>query len=226
MEERTMKPTLLLVPALMLAGAAPAAAQSLQPFNGLYVGVTGGYENYNVKIGRQGTSGVGDILGIGNDDRSPNMEGVFYGGLVGYRMRMDNFMFGVEGTLTQSQADKTITTANGRLKLDSDLTWGASALAGFVMAERTLFYGRAGYVWNEFGSPIEVNSGNVFNRYKNDKTLGGIRVGLGAEWLLTQSISLRAEANYTFYDSYRDRNIDRRINPDGLQAGAAVIFGF
>jgi outer membrane immunogenic protein len=230
-----MKRLMVLTPMIFLAGTGMAAAQSASPFSGLYIGATGGYESYDVEIRAQKEDddifGDGGLLDFDDDHFSPSMKGWFYGGLLGYRVQTGNMVWGVEGLLTKSRADKTIVTPTGNLYLDSDITYGVSGMIGSVMNERTLVFLKGGYVWNDFGTPVDVDNDDgelddIFDSDDNSETLGGIRVGAGAEFAMTQNISLRGEANYTFYESYPDADIARYVDPDAWQLSAALIYSF
>jgi len=230
-----MKRLMVLTPVIFLAGTGMAAAQSASPFTGLYIGATGGYESYDVEIraAREDDDvfGEGGLLDFDNDHFSPNMDGWFYGGLVGYRLQSGNLVWGVEGILTKSNADKTIATPGGNLYLDSDITYGVSGTVGTLFNDRTMGYLKGGYVWNDFGTPVNLVDDNgdlddIFDSDDNSQTLGGIRVGAGMEFAMTENVAVRGEANYTFYESYADADIARFVDPDALQVSAAVIYAF
>jgi opacity protein-like surface antigen len=104
-------------------------------------------------------------------------------------------------------------------------------MIGSVMNERTLVFLKGGYVWNDFGTPVDVDNDDgelddIFDSDDNSETLGGIRIGAGAEFAMTQNISLRGEANYTLYESYPDADIARYVDPDAWQLSAALIYSF
>lgn len=108
---------------------------------------------------------------------------------------------------TQSSSETT--------KLDSGISVGVGARAGYEFLPNALVYLRAG--WQ--GTSYKVSSRFKFNgttdpsqSLTNREFLSGIRVGAGGEFALTPSIFVRLDYTYTLYQEFDDKSAPM---PDG-----------
>ncbi|MGM0585239.1 MAG: outer membrane beta-barrel protein [Pseudomonadota bacterium] len=75
---------------------------------------------------------------------------------------------------------------------------GVSARAGWVVNESFLLYARAGVVWGRFDADYRTTG-----RVANDTVdLAGLRVGVGMEAPLTETLDLRLDYTRTHYESF------------------------
>ena len=148
---------------------------------------------------------------------SSNGTGAIAGGQVGCNYQDGNWVFGVEGEGWWSGIKGTnsfsegISNSEGFAERDFSTTknkydFAISGRAGITF-DRTLIYGKAGWVWGKFNFsegetggccntetlPIETATGNA--------TLNGLLLGLGIEHALTQNWTVKLEYNYLRYGS-------------------------
>ena len=94
-------------------------------------------------------------------------------------------------------------------KIESDMTYGISFLAGYKFTEATSLYGRLGYQrtkfkasYNESSSATDQNFIDFDSFSESDsKTFGGIRFGVGMETAISSNASLRLDWSQTHYSS-------------------------
>lgn len=162
--------TLAVVLAATTLATASANAQSGdQKFTGAYGGIEAGVD---------WTKLAGDV----KRDRN-----IYYGGVIGYRVQMDNNMVvGLEGSFGDSGYKNNATGAN------SDYELGASVVVGqaFGRDGSNLLYGKAGYVRARFDP--SADKGDSYND-------SGWRFGGGYERALNDNLSLRVGGDYTTY---------------------------
>jgi outer membrane immunogenic protein len=194
-----MKKYLLASAALIMAGPAlaadlpvmaePAAPAYIAPtafnWSGFYVGANIGY----------GFSGDFDAFGLDGADG-------FTGGVqAGFNYQYDPLVVGIEGEIDYSDIN------DGAAGFNGDLNWRGSITPrlGFAV-DRFMPYVKAGLA---FGS-VEIKT----PLGKDDQVLYGWTVGGGAEYAVTNNVSVRAEYNYT------------DLGDDDFNAGARVNSGF
>jgi len=115
-------------------------------------------------------------------DTAQDRDGVAYGGVAGYDFAYRGAVVGGEVSLEDS--DLNI----GRLKASRDLA--ASARVGFIVAPRTMLYGKVGYATTRVEGPYGIHT-----------NLEGVRFGGGAEFALTQKTYISAEYRRTEYEN-------------------------
>lgn len=186
-----------LVLSLIVASAfalSPARADDYSPFNGLYVGLHGGYD-------WQDTGGVFDNQGGATNLSSLNLDGPIIGGQLGYNYMINSFVVGIEADATASVNSSDSVVNNAGLPVYEQL----SAEIGYLASVR----GRLGFVMNDV--MIFATGGIGFGEFKFTENapatpfLGSLRFqesgavyGGGLEWNLMQGVSLRGE--YLHYD--------------------------
>lgn len=203
--------TLFLSLAACTAIATPqiALAQSSDdPFTGVSVGLQGGYESHSVdEVILEGANSV--TL----DDKD---SGAIYGGYVGYDVQLNNFVIGVEAGFTPNGTTISDDIANGgSAQLNPKWSANASARAGFVLADRALVYGRAGYNRMRYSENRFVNGNDTAIASINENA-DGFMFGGGAEVAFNEYASLRVE--------YRRINMDGSIKSNQVLAGATLRF--
>lgn len=101
-------------------------------------------------------------------------------------------------------------------KLESGISVGVGARAGYEVLPNALLYLRAG--WQ--GTSYKVSSRYTFNgatdpsqSLTNREFLSGVRVGAGGEFALTPNIFVRLDYTYTLYQEFDDKSAPM---PDGF----------
>jgi outer membrane immunogenic protein len=144
-------------------------------WSGFYIGVNAGY-------GFAGS--FEDRVGINLD----NADGFVGGVQAGYNASFDPLVLGIEGELDYAN----ISDQNGIF--EGNLNWRGSLTPrlGFAV-EQFMPYIKGGVA---FGS-VEIKTPGV----SDDQVLVGWTIGAGAEYLITNNVSVRAEYNYTDLNS-------------------------
>lgn len=170
--------------AALLAPVSVQAQGASRAFDGLYVGVHGGYGG--------GTSDLSCDLGGCVGDM--NTSGGFVGGQIGFNKSYGGLILGIEGDVafTNIEGDAFFTGKNATSELD----WMATlrARAGGVVMDGTMAYVTAGIAW---GAWNDSGSIGAINASASDVRTG-FTVGGGFETKLSQSMSLKLE--YLFVD--------------------------
>lgn len=167
---------------LLVVGISHAAwaQESDDRFAGLYLGAEAG-ANFN-------DSDLGDA-------------GFTFGGIAGYRWQSSsNFLWGIEGTFGKPESPSSLGTI---FDVDYNYDWSAAVTAAITFGDTNLIFAKAGwaglqadrnairYEPDENGNPQPVG----FSRqgFHDD----GLRLGLGYEHAISDSLSLRVSADYT-----------------------------
>jgi outer membrane immunogenic protein len=182
---------------------APPPPPVIASWTGFYIGIHGGVAGFNAKQsthvtpGSQNTGQEGLCEDVFTGTCRLSDTSAVFGGQVGYNWQIQNWVLGVEGDGSWTNAKSSIffplsrnTTGTAFSKLD----WLASARGrvGFVVADgAALIYGTAGGAWAGAKAGWVENAGyNVpFN-----KTLTGWVAGGGVEAMLSRNWTIRAEA--------------------------------
>jgi outer membrane immunogenic protein len=138
-----------------------------------------------------------------------NGTGGLAGGQVGCNYQDGNWVFGVEGegwwsgiraksaSLNNEGFGETFTTKN---KWDFSI----AARAGIAF-DRTLVYGKAGWVWGKFdlfeNDPCQFCGGFLGFTDSASATLNGLLLGVGIEHAITNNWTIKAEYNYLRFGS-------------------------
>lgn len=177
--------------ALAVLAANPAVAASPPPiFNwtGCYIGLNAGGGTMNDSFTGTSNSGAGAVAG----------------GQVGCNYQNGNWVFGVEGEGYWSGIKNSL-SENGPFSSFGESTRNKYdfSIAGRLGAtfDRTMVYGKAGWVWgqfefsemNSFGSPTTTDS------FSKSGGLNGLLLGIGVEHALTRNWTVKLEYNYLNY---------------------------
>jgi outer membrane immunogenic protein len=152
-------------------------ADAAHNWDGFYMGIGVAGQGTGIDFADIGKKGDLDI-----DGRRAGLSGI-----AGFNYTSGGWLLGVEGSFGSIGFDKTKDiTGLGRVKAKSD--WlGTMQVRGGYAFDDLLLYGTAGLALQD----LEFNSslGGKF-----DKTLTGTVVGIGAEYALSDSWAMRAEA--------------------------------
>lgn len=127
-------------------------------------------------------------------------EGWLGGVTAGYNVQAGNIVFGVETDLQASDfAASGETTIDGIATTSTlDVDWfGTANLRVGYAAGPTLFYLKGGLAYGELNGSTTATDGSYTGTIANSDDLAlGYAVGAGAEYALTDTISLKAEYQY------------------------------
>lgn len=135
-----------------------------------------------------------------------NFSGGLYGG---YGINFSHFYIGTELSATYNALNKS-TSANGtsgsvQLSVKQPIIVGLDLIPGYITASRSvLFYGRLGLA----GSLIQLGFTDPVNNNTKTNKLGlGLRAGLGIEYFMGDTFSLRTEYIYNSYNKVSGSDI-------------------
>lgn len=209
--------------AVAILAAGTLSAQSADMYRGLdplaswggfYGGIHLGYGDPNFKGQWHTCCTTGNRLNIGG----MNMKGVLGGGHVGYNHQMGSFVFGVEADLSGGWMRErgTFTTTSAQWEGKVDLLSSVRARLGMAFDDVHIYAtGGVAFVRSSFGAI--TSSDEPLQKVSLD-TFGGV-VGGGAEWKVTDRISLRGEVLYYIFNGKRH---DLRDFGDGGTVGDFV----
>jgi outer membrane immunogenic protein len=149
-----------------------------------------------------------------------NGSGGLAGGQLGCNYQDGNWVFGVEGEGYWSGIKSTFADSNPSFTLqglpftnqDTDTTknkndLSIAARAGIAF-DRTLVYGKAGWVWGQFdffetrtSSCCSLTDGPFLETTSASDTLNGLLLGVGIEHAITNNWTVKLEYNYLKYGS-------------------------
>ena len=193
----------------MSAQAADIAAPAADLWTGFYLGAQAGY--------MQGTGSDTDLCLTFSGERSEcfsntddgfdlsdnNMDGVTVGGYLGYNYRIDQVVLGLEGDVNWDNANGS-NSLLGELNFDTGANWDISLRArlGLVVDERALLYVTGGPSW--LNTDLDSNLNRIALRAPDvstgdDSTEFGWVLGAGAEYAITEHLSMKAEYLHGWY---------------------------
>ena len=186
------KTVALIATGSLVALASPALAQSDDDkvFDGPRVGVLAGYDSV-----RAGSSVDDD----GNDNNDQSIEGIGYGGELGYDIDTGNVVLGVEGEYSNSNAGTDFEAGDfegfgfGNVSANRDLYVGVRA--GVKATPNTLVYAKGGYTNAKF----DVRSNDGTTEFNEDVDTDGYRVGAGVEQAFASGMYIKGEYRYSNY---------------------------
>lgn len=218
--------TVLLVAGSALSISAPAMAQSVVDgtFTGPRVEILGGYDSSSAG------SSIDDDSSVDNDQ---SIEGVVYGGGLGYDFNAGGVVLGVEGEYTGSTADVEFQDGDfegfglGNVETGRDLYIGARV--GLLAQPDLLVYAKGGYT----NAKYNIRSTFGTETFDEDIDADGYRVGAGVEYAMNERSFVKLEYRYS---NYSDAEIDYAgdapdtanfdIDTDRHQVVAGVGFRF
>lgn len=205
---------------LALAAAAPASAQDTNPvFTGPRVEATLGYDHV----------GAGSSVSNNNGRDDQSIDGLLYGGGIGYDVAAGGALFGVEGEITGSTAknnrqDYSTTFGFGRVSQGRDLYVGARA--GILATPTTMVYVKGGYT----NARLRVLAGTTNQETDTAFNLDGYRVGAGVEHAVGPNSYVKAEYRYSNYSrgniDYASGGTSGRFDVDTDRHQGVISYGF
>lgn len=190
----------------VVAGAGLAIADRAKAegvYDGVYIGVTGGY------VFGQGEFNAPSASPLVSEDGKADLEGGMVGGLVGYDHSFGNgLVVGVVGDLSWLGAEGDVSNASSVSNLDLSVDWLGTVRGrlGFEVGD-ALIYGTGGVAFGGIDSSIRIDgSGEVGS---DTGTQVGWTLGVGANYMLNENIMLGIE--YLYVD----------LGEAGLDYGAA-----
>ncbi len=180
--------------AIGVAWGGTAQAQGMYDWTGFYIGGNVGYGGANY----EGVAGTAPYFA---DDLDLN--GIAGGLHGGYNHQIDSFVFGVEGDLTFVDWQDTnflhdVNHSGGAG--DVNLLASIRARLGFTPTDRLLVFATGGIAFSDAdytALSTDDSTGFQFN------DVGGV-VGGGAEWAVTDAVSVRAEGLYYMFGDKKD----------------------
>lgn len=184
-------------------------------WSGFYVGASGMLSNADVEFSDPWDGHIGDRLTAADSD---DLSGAGLGAQIGYLHQHDNFVIGAEMFAAWNNADGCVvvreTDPSGcpyghSIETEIEHALGVDAKFG-VAAGPVLFYGLAGVSWTSVKSTYnDWTFGGEDDSYDpeddsidtNSEMAFGLRLGGGAEFMVTEQISVFAQGAYTSLDT-------------------------
>ena len=195
---------------------APVAVAPIYNWTGFYIGGHIGWAHSELDATLSQdffpfTAGT-NLSGGGNDS-------FLGGGQVGFNYQVGQFVFGVEGQFSWTDAgrDATIFIGPNSVTASTDVNWVATIAARFGVAfGNALFYGKGGIAFLDWGADVTfagpaVQNGTV--SFGNTET--GWMVGVGLEYGFAPNWSAAIEYDHLFM---QDRTYTF-VTPGGILAG-------
>lgn len=194
-----------LIAAALVASSAGVAQAQETDWTGFYAGVHADY-----LWGEPTVKGPADAI-------DPDIDGFGGGAQAGFNYQFEQFLIGVEADITGFDADGevfNIRNPSNSEGITVDLDWLATlrARAGFVFGS-LLVYGTGGFAWGG-GDSDYFGLGNPPG---TDLSLSGYTIGGGAEYLLNDRLSVKAEYLYVDLDE-DDLNAPFEYTDAGIEA--------
>jgi len=202
--------------------------------DGLYLGISGGYEEYTVKD---------NIHFLATQVQSFSLDpdlitgGVTGGVFMGYRKYVERFYktyLGIEFFIHGSAAnsDDNVNLNNVEIfstEVNVESNYGVNILPGIQLSPLAMLYLRVGYNWIKM-TIDEVNSDSSFFPYfaidyHQFATLHGFNYGGGIETVLLKNINFRFEYTYTKYSSF-STPAGTKVTPADNQFLAGLLYHF
>lgn len=177
-------------------------------WSGVYLGVQGGWMNANHEISADescstcGKDDAAESFNLINLD-GLNSSGFIGGGTAGFDRQLGNWVLGVQAYYHFTNADTTLSAADGLLKgsLEKENEYGAVIRAGRLLSPNVLAYGLGGYNWAKYSLHASIDGDAVDFKdsgVKTSNTFGGVILGGGVEYALTSNIFVGAEYTHFF----------------------------
>jgi opacity protein-like surface antigen len=222
----------LLLAAFFLSMNIYASSSSLG--DGLYLGISGGYDVYTVK---DNVDYLATQVSSFSLDPKVNAGGITAGGFLGYRRYFEHFFktyLGVEFFIHGSSANTDDNIYLNNLEtfsteINVETNFGISLLPAIQLSPLTMLYLRLGYNWLKL-TVDEANSDSSFFPYlgidyHQFSNLHGFNYGIGIETLLLKNINFRFEYTYTKYGTFLT-SIGTSITPSNNQFLAGLLYHF
>lgn len=190
----------------MVSGEAQAFGMGdpSSPWNGFYLGA-------HVGAGQANWDGIYQLTDTDSAVFFDDLEktGVLAGVHVGYNMMFDRYLLGIEGDWSWMDLNAVAHAYSSSEQVTSevDSLYSLRGRLGVALDEgqRSLLYATAGFAWADADATVYESgrldsSGGVDFSFDD---VGGV-VGGGVEWAASQSIRMRAEGLYYWFDDSKD----------------------
>ena len=201
---------------ILMAGASAVAifaAQAAVPVEAVAGGVTDWNRFYlgaHIGAGQANWDGILDTDNNNNDNNSfvfidrMNTEGVLAGVQVGYNMMVNNVLFGIEGDFTWMDWEDVVKAVSSteEVKGEVDALYSIRGRLGVAVDhdQRGVLYATAGVAWADADATVwESGLGSDPGVKFSFDDVGGV-VGGGFEWAASDTIRVRAEGLYYWFD--------------------------
>ncbi len=157
--------------AALLLGTVSAQADDDKRFDGAYIGAEAGFNNFG---GTNGNSGL------------------YYGGVLGYRVQSDSgLVLGVEGRFGGTSVDRGFSVNGTNFEGEVGRHIGGDVHLGYAVSDSSLLYALVGYDNIRIGvdNAQDTNIGNV--------KINSIRFGGGYEYAFSDKLSVRFTGMYS-----------------------------
>ncbi|WP_199503632.1 outer membrane protein [Qipengyuania sp. YIM B01966] len=211
----------LFAAASTVAVAAPVMAQVNPTFTGPRVEALVGYD-----VSKAGSS-IDDDSSIENDQ---SIEGVVYGGAIGYDFAAGGAVVGIEAELTDSTAKTEFNAGDfegfglGAVETGRDLYVGARV--GVLAQPDLLVYAKGGYTNARYNLLNTVNGAEL----EQDLKVDGYRLGAGVEYALSGNSYIKTEYRYSNYSNgevdFDGTNVSDNFDIDTDRHQIMVGYGF
>lgn len=171
--------------ALAAASVSAQEGTAVQPFNGPFIGIQGGWQQDEQRLALATSNGLFTAR-----DRT---SGFAYGGQIGYDYRLSpHFVLGIEASSSGRTGNGRSYDANNNVyDLRVGRTFNATGRLGYLVGGSGLAYVRGGY------SNARFDTGNGTGNDVENRD--GYTVGIGYEQAVTRSVTARVEYNYSKY---------------------------
>ena len=171
---------LILAGTALLTGTVIAVPASAEIFNGLYIGAQAGYDKNAVHV---------DGSGVHINNKSD----LAYGVMAGLDLKVSpNIVAGVEADMSLNSNDFNFSDGTTIIDGKAKRTFSATGRLGYLLADRILFYGRAGYANESFRFSDSLST--TKHNFDGFKYGGGVEVGL------LPNLGVRLEYTHTNYN--------------------------
>jgi len=159
------------VSAIALALSVSASNAQTSEFSGFYLGVHGGYLDFDT-------------------DTPIEMDGGVIGAHAGYNHFSGPVLLGVEADFDWSSASYSQGDAFFRMAVDTEYVASVRGRLGWLASQNTLLFATAGYSWSELHASTTFVG---FGTQTKTTDVGGAVVGGGVEYKFSQDFSGRVE---------------------------------
>lgn len=135
---------------------------------------------------------------------SHDISGFLAGGQAGVNFQSGNWVFGIEGQLSWTNADGSHVCVAGLAVCNTDVNWLGTVAGRIGYAwDRVMVYGKGGFAFADEKYFVTALPGGALVGTTSDDTRTGWMLGAGVEWALWDNWSAKIEYNYM--DFGRDR---------------------
>jgi outer membrane immunogenic protein len=160
---------------------APAMVAPAFSWTGLYLGLQGGYgwgrESYTDNA-------------IGAVSHSP--EGGIFGGVLGYRYQIGQFVLGAEGTASWADINDSVSGGGFSETLKARSLYTATGQIGWAAFSQTLLYAKGGWA----GASLHNDLTGAGLTASNTQNASGWTVGAGIDYAVWQNVVLGVEYDH------------------------------